>query len=52
MLSLFLGVNFVITSKTTEYLNKRGVSLDIRRKIKQIGRTNEKSDRQESSSDK
>lgn len=49
MLSLFLGVNFVVTSKTTEYLNKRGVSSDILRKIKQIGKTNEKSGGQENS---
>ena len=51
MLSLFLGVNFVVTSKTTEYLNKRGVSLDILGKIRQIGKTNEKSGGQENSSD-
>jgi hypothetical protein len=51
MLSLFLGVNFIVTSKTTEYLNKRGGSLDILRKIKQIGKTDEKSGGQENSSD-
>ena len=51
MLSLFLGVNFVVTSKTTEYLNKRGGSLDILRKIKQIGETDEKSGGQENSGD-
>ena len=51
MLSLFLGVNYFITSKTTEYLGKRGFSPDILRKIKQIGETNNKSGEQENSDD-
>ena len=38
--SALLAANFVITSKTTDYLNKRGISLDSLRKIKEIGKTN------------
>jgi hypothetical protein len=49
MLSLFLGVNYFITSKTTDYLGKNGFSPDILSKIRQIGKTNKKSDRQENS---
>ncbi len=51
MLSLFLGVNYFTTSKTTEYLNKRGFSPDILRKIRQIGKANKKSGGQENSDD-
>lgn len=50
MLCLFLGANFVITSKTTEYLNKRGYSPDILNKIKQIGKTHKESGSSENSS--
>ncbi len=49
ILSLFLGINFVVTSKTTEYLNKHGYSSDTLGKIRQIGKTTEKSDGQENS---
>lgn len=50
--SFLIGLGFTISSKTTEYLNEQGFSLDTyRKKIKQIGKTNEKSDGQENSSD-
>lgn len=51
MLSLFLGVNYFITSKTTEFLSKRDFSPDILRKIREIGETNKKSGGQDNSDD-
>lgn len=51
MLSALLAANFVITSKTTDYLNKRGISLDTLKKIKEIGKTNNNSDVLKSSGD-
>ncbi len=51
MLSALLAANFVITSKTTDYLNKRGISLDGLRKIREMGKTNNNSDGPESSGD-
>ena len=49
--SALLAANFVITSKTTDYLNKRGISLDSLRKIKEIGKTNKNSSGPERSDD-
>lgn len=52
LVSAFLAANFVITSKTTDYLNKRGISLEDLKQIKEIMRkTNKDSAGPERSSD-